>query len=57
MVELLGDVTVDELVEDEPTVLEDVVVGPVVVELVVVAVPKQAHALEIFEGVAEHAEA
>jgi hypothetical protein len=57
VVDLLRDVTVDELVEDGPTVLEDVVVGPVVVELVVVAVPKQAHALEIFEGIAEHTEA
>jgi hypothetical protein len=57
MVELLGDVTVDELVEDGLTVLKDVTVGPVVVELVVVAIPKQSHALEILEGIAEHTEA
>jgi hypothetical protein len=57
MVELLGDVTVDELVEDGLTVLKDVIVGPVVVELVVVAIPKQSHALEILEGIAEHTEA
>lgn len=52
------DVVVDGVVEDGVTVLKvGLVVGkPVAVEPAVVEAPGQEHALEILEGIAEHAD-